>query len=208
MSERKDHWETVYRTKQPHEVSWTQEIPQTSLEAIRKLNLPKTARIIDVGGGDSKLVDFLIEEGFINITVLDISENALERAKVRLGEKAKMVNWIASDITLFNPETKYDLWHDRAVFHFLTTPEHIERYLETTRNWVIGYLLMATFSENGPEKCSGLQVSQYSSDKLASLFSEGFELQDFHTEDHITPFGTKQNFLFCSLRRIFSDKAC
>ena len=119
--DRKNHWETVYETKQPNEVSWTQEYPKTSIDFIHETHLDKTANIIDIGGGDSKLVDFLLEEGYENISVLDISANALERAKKRLGKNAGKVNWIVSDITEFKPETKYDIWHDRATFHFLTT---------------------------------------------------------------------------------------
>jgi len=131
--ERKNHWETVYKNKQPNEVSWTQENPKTSLDFIRETNLGKSARIIDIGGGDSKLVDFLLEEGYENISVLDISANALERAKKRLGKNAEKVNWIVSDITEFKPETTYDIWHDRATFHFLTTQEQIKKYSEITQ---------------------------------------------------------------------------
>ena len=126
---RREHWETVYETKNPSEVSWTQENPKTSLDLIHSFGLPKTAKIIDVGGGDSRLVDFLLEEGFENISVLDISAKALEKAKTRLGAKADKVNWIVSDITEFKPTTTYDLWHDRAAFHFLTSEEDISKYL-------------------------------------------------------------------------------
>lgn len=197
----KRHWETVYGTKTPDQVSWTQEVPKTSLDFISSLNLEKSASIIDIGGGDSKLVDFLLEDGFENITVLDISEKALERAKERLGSKADLVNWVVSDITAFEPNTSFDVWHDRATFHFLTTTEQIEKYMITARNSVTGYLTIGTFSENGPKKCSGLDIKQYSEETLTAELQNGFEKIRCVTEDHTTPFDTTQNFLFCSFRR-------
>jgi len=145
--ERKNHWETVYETKQPNEVSWTQENPKTSIDFIRETQLEKSAKIIDIGGGDSKLVDYLLEEGYENISVLDISANALERAKKRLGKNAEKVTWIVSDITEFKPEVTYDIWHDRATFHFLTTSEQIKKYAEITQKWINGFLIIGTFSE-------------------------------------------------------------
>ena len=198
---KKEHWETIYKTKKPNELSWTQEIPKTSLDFINSYNLPKSAAIIDIGGGDSKLVDFLLAEGFENITVLDISENALLRAKKRLGEKAHKVKWIESDITEFQPETVYDVWHDRATFHFLTTAVQIEKYLATATQATKGFLTIGTFSDNVPERCSGLDIKQYSEEELQKQLSRGFEKIRCITEDHTTPFGTKQNFLFCSFRR-------
>ena len=199
---RKNHWETVYETKQSNEVSWTQENPKTSIDFIRNTHLGKSARIIDIGGGDSKLVDFLLEEGFENITVLDISEKALERAKKRLGKNAEKVNWIASDITEFKPETTYDIWHDRATFHFLTTGEQIKKYVETTEKWVSGFLIIGTFSDQGPKKCSGLDIKQYSESELENQFSNCFKKLKCITEDHVTPFETKQNFTFCTFEKI------
>jgi len=199
---RKDHWEAVYDTKQPNEVSWTQEKPFTSLDFIRKSNLGKSAKIIDVGGGDSKLVDFLLEEGYENITVLDISSKALERAKKRLGNNAGKVNWIVSDITEFKPVISYDIWHDRATFHFLTTSEQIKAYGEITKNWVNKILIIGTFSENGPLKCSGLEIKQYSEKEMENNFSESFKKLECITEDHLTPFETKQNFIFCTFEKI------
>nr|WP_315130533.1 class I SAM-dependent methyltransferase [uncultured Flavobacterium sp.] len=201
-TERKKHWETVYETKSPNEVSWTQEIPKTSLDFIKSLGLSKTAKIIDIGGGDSKLVDFLIEEGFENISVLDISKKALEKAKIRLGDKAQKVNWIISDITEFAPNTTYDVWHDRATFHFLTTPEQISKYIETARKSITGYLIIGTFSENGPKKCSGLDIKQYNEITLTDELKTGFEKISCVTEDHKTPFETTQNFLFCSFKKV------
>lgn len=194
---KKNHWEIVYENKQPHEVSWTQEYPKTSLDFIRETNVSKSAKIIDIGGGDSKLVDFLLEEGFENITVLDISSKALERAKQRLGKKAEKVNWIVSDITEFLPNDTYDIWHDRAAFHFLTTAEQIETYLRITNNWVSKFLILGTFSENGPLKCSGLEIKQYSAMELENQFSNNFKKLKCINEDHLTPFETNQNFTFC-----------
>ena len=199
--ERKDHWENIYRDKSPEEVSWTQEIPKTSLDFIHSLELDKSAEIIDVGGGDSKLVDFLLEEGYTNITVLDISANALDKAKRRLGEKSKQVSWVVSDITQFKPQTTYDVWHDRATFHFLTNKEERQNYIDKATTYCSGFLSIGTFSENGPEKCSGLIIQQYNAPKLASLFKNGFDkIKCVHT-DHITPFNSKQNFLFCSFKK-------
>lgn len=198
--QRKQHWETVYETKNPNEVSWTQEIPKTSLAFIHSFDLDKSAKIIDIGGGDSKLVDHLLDQGFENITVLDISEKALEKAKIRLGEKAKKVTWIVSDILDFEPTENYHVWHDRAAFHFLTTENEIEKYKSIVKNSVDGFLIIGTFSQNGPLKCSGLEISQYSEEKLTSTFEDNFDKINSVLEDHQTPFGTTQNFLFCSFK--------
>ncbi len=137
MISRKEHWEKVYQTKQPHEVSWTQELPKTSLDFVHSFHLPKSASIIDIGGGDSKLVDCLLEEGYAHISVLDISEKAIEKAKLRLGEKANKVNWIVSDVTEFQPTESYDCWHDRATFHFLTGSDEVNSYLTTARKAIL-----------------------------------------------------------------------
>jgi cyclopropane fatty-acyl-phospholipid synthase-like methyltransferase len=201
MKSIKEHWEKVYSTKEPHEVSWTQELPKTSIEFFHSLNLEKNASIIDIGGGDSKLVDTLLMEGYTNITVLDISEKALEKAKKRLGENAKKVKWIVSDILEFKPSMHYQMWHDRATFHFLTTKEQINSYMEKVRNAVNTYLIIGTFSDKGPDKCSGLNVHQYTEEELQKTLSNGFEKIKCITEDHLTPFNTKQNFLFCSFKR-------
>lgn len=198
---RKEHWENVYHTKQPDQVSWTQEIPQTSLNFIRGFNLPKSASIIDIGGGDSKLVDHLLNEGYEDVTVLDISHAAIERAKLRLGDKADRVHWIISDITEFSPTRLYDIWHDRATFHFLTTPEQVERYLETAHRATLAFLTVGTFSTSGPEKCSGLEVCRYDQALIEAQFKDRFERIECITDDHITPFGTTQNFLFCSFKK-------
>lgn len=204
--DRKEHWETVYKTKSPNQVSWTQEIPKTSLEFIRSFKLDKTAKIIDIGGGDGKLVDYLLDEGFENITILDISAKSIEKAKNRLGPKANKVNWVVSDILEFEPQTVYDVWHDRATFHFLTTQGEITKYIGIARKSVNGFLTIGTFSKNGPEKCSGLKIRQYDEQLLTTELENGFKKTKCVTEDHITPFDTKQNFLFCSFKRQFTDE--
>lgn len=199
----KDHWEKIFRTRRPDEVSWTQESPTVSLEYIHKFGIPKDARIIDVGGGDSKLVDVLLREGFTQLTVLDISEAALDRAKARLGEDATKVTWIVSDVLDFNPTVKYDVWHDRAAFHFQTDPEKIERYLDIVKRAVDGMVIVGTFSTDGPLKCSGLDVKQYDEYGMKAAFeSHAFQNIECKREDHITPAGVVQNFLFCSFRKM------
>ena len=196
-----DHWENVYDKKGPDEVSWTQEQPHTSLRFIHSFGADKSARIIDVGGGDSRLVDFLLEEGYTDITVLDISAKALEKAKRRLGAKAGLVKWIVSDITGFETSETYDIWHDRATFHFLTTPAQINRYITLAAAKVSGFMVIGTFSDNGPEKCSGLPITQYSEAALTARLETYFDKLSCITEDHITPFGTSQNFLFCGFKK-------
>ena len=201
MSEdKKKHWENVYQTKTPEQVSWTQSIPKTSLELILATNNYKTKSIIDIGGGDSNLVDFLLDNGCEDVTVLDISAEALERAKSRLGENAMRVKWIVSDINDFVPEQSYDIWHDRAAFHFLTEQEQIERYVSTARSYVNGELIIGTFSEDGPKKCSGLHITQYSESKMEETF-KGFQKISCKAEEHITPFETTQHFIFCRFKK-------
>jgi ubiquinone/menaquinone biosynthesis C-methylase UbiE len=204
MDQEKNHWENIYRTKQPQEVSWTQEIPATSLAFIHGFQLPKTARIIDIGGGDSRLVDFLLDEGFEDITVLDISGEALEKARQRLGSRADRVKWVEQDVTEYEPATVFDCWHDRAAFHFLTTEEQITTYLSVARHSVKanGYTIIGTFSDQGPDRCSGLPIKQYSEDSLNRQLKQGFQKIKCITEDHTTPFHTTQNFLFCSFKRL------
>jgi len=194
-----EHWEKIYQTKLPHEVSWTQEKPVVSLDFIHQFNLAKSASIIDVGGGDSTLVDFLLAEGFTNISVLDISESSILRAKNRLGINANKVKWIVSDILDFEPSEKYDIWHDRAAFHFQTDPNKIEKYLNIVKNAVDGMVIIGTFSVDGPIKCSGLEISQYDEAGMKSKFEKAdFKNLECKREDHITPTGAIQNFVFCS----------
>ncbi|MFZ4680648.1 MAG: class I SAM-dependent methyltransferase [Flavobacterium sp.] len=201
--ERKLHWENVFSTKQEKEVSWYQESPKTSLYFVTKLNIPKDAKIIDIGCGDSHLIDHLLEMGYTNLYLLDISENAINRVKKRLGEKASQVTFIVSDILEYKPEIKFDFWHDRASFHFLTEKIQIAKYAELVASVVIknGNFVLGTFSENGPKKCSGLEITQYDELKLKALFEKDFDLLESFTLDHRTPFDTVQNFIFCSFKK-------
>lgn len=199
----KEHWENVFTTKTPNEVSWTQEYPKTAIDYIESLQLPKTANIIDIGGGDSTLVDALLDKGFVNIWVLDIAATALEKTKIRLGKRANLVHWIVSDITEFTPDIKFDFWYDRAVFHFLADNENINKYISVVENAIPpnAHFLLGTFSENGPLKCSGLEIKQYSEKSMKDTFHKNFEAIKCFTEDHITPFNTTQNFQFCGFRK-------
>ena len=198
----KQHWETIYSTKQPHEVSWTEEIPSVSLAFIHHANPAKNARIIDVGGGDSKLVDYLLAEGFQNISVLDISEAAIERAKKRLGSKANQVTWIVSDVLNFTPPMAYDLWHDRAAFHFQIDADQIKKYINLVEKFVKGTLIVGTFSTDGPMKCSGLTIQQYDEGGMKAKFEAAkFKNIECKREDHVTPMGNQQNFVFCSFAK-------
>ncbi len=199
---KKQHWETIYKTKQPYEVSWTQTVPQTSLALIMELNLPLNAKIIDVGGGDSLLVDNLLALGYTDVTVLDISEIALERAKERLGKLAEKVQWIATDVINFEPKIPYDIWHDRAVFHFSTDETEIGKYIDTIQKGLshTGMLIIGTFSEEGPAKCSGIEIKQYSEQTLTKRLQQYFRKVKCIYVDHITPFKTVQNFIFCSFK--------
>ena len=203
MEYTKEHWENVFTTKQETEVSWFQPYPKTSIEFVKLFNLPFDANIIDIGGGDSHFVDALLEEGYQNIWVLDISENALSRAKKRLGEKANKVNWVVSDIIDFIPNITFDFWHDRAAFHFLTTEENINKYVGIAEKGIKtnGILVLGTFSETGPTKCSGLEIKQYSETSMSSRFELSFDRVKCITEEHQTPFNTTQNFLFCSFKK-------
>lgn len=203
MNTSKDHWEKIYNTKEEKDFSWFQPYPKTSIEFIELFNLPKNARIIDIGGGDSHLVDALIELGYTNIYVLDISAKAIERARQRLGEHAKLVNWIVSDVTEFESEVQFDFWHDRAAFHFLTSEDQIRKYLAIVRKSLMpnGYLVLGTFSEKGPGKCSGLEIKQYSETSMSALFEKDFKRIKCIEENHSTPFNTLQNFVFCSFQK-------
>mgnify|MGYP002525901094 CR=1 FL=1 len=198
----KEHWENIYSTKAMTEVSWFQEVPETSLELIKRVAKNKDASIIDIGGGDGFLVDELIQLGYNNITVLDISENAINRAKARIGKLAEKVKWIVSDITEFVPTEKYDVWHDRAVFHFITQGEDINSYKELVGSAISGYFILATFSDEGPNKCSGLEICKYSELDLQKQFEEAFNVVDSFKENHNTPFGTTQNFTFSVFQKI------
>ncbi|MFT6477441.1 MAG: ubiquinone/menaquinone biosynthesis C-methylase UbiE [Spirosomataceae bacterium] len=202
--DRTEHWEHIYQTKTLTEVSWFQPKPETSLAFFKQFNVPTNAKIIDIGGGDSFLVDHLLDLGYKDISVLDISTNAIERAKERLGNQAKEVKWIVADAAKFKPVEKYDFWHDRAAFHFLTNENDIETYVETARNSIApaGVLVIGTFSEQGPTKCSGIEIKQYSENSMTTRLQSFFEKIKCITVDHKTPFDTIQNFIFCSFKKI------
>lgn len=202
--DRKNHWENIYKTKELKDVSWFEPTPETSLGFFKQFNVPKSAKIIDIGGGDSFLVDHLLALEYSDITVLDISESALERAKTRLGNDALKVKWIVADAATFKPTEKYDFWHDRAAFHFLTQEHEIVNYLNTVQQSILptGVLVIGTFSESGPKKCSGIEIKQYSEVSMTEKLNRFFEKIKCITVDHKTPFETIQNFVFCSFRKI------
>ncbi len=201
--DRKKHWENIYQTKELKDVSWFQPKPETSLNFFRQFAIPTSAKVIDVGGGDSLLADHLLALGYEDITVLDISEAAVERAKQRLSEKADKVKWLVADVSDFNPTMKYDFWHDRAAFHFLTDQDEINNYVKTAHENINpgGIMVIGTFSELGPKKCSGIDIRQYTAESLSEVFQHGFEKLSCITADHMTPFDTVQNFVFCSFRK-------
>jgi len=201
--DRKKHWEAIYKTKELKDVSWFQPVPATSLEFFKQYNVPTTAKVIDIGGGDSLLVDYLLDLGYQDITVLDISEIALDRAKQRLGDRAENVKWIVDDASSFKPTEKYDFWHDRAAFHFLTQEQEIENYLDTVQKSINpnGILVIGTFSEQGPKKCSGIEIKQYSDIEMTDRLKRYFEKIKCIHVDHTTPFDTIQKFVFCSFRK-------
>lgn len=198
-----DFWNNVYKNKNENEVSWFQENPSTSLNLIKELNLTPSSSIIDIGGGESRLIDKLLELNFQNFTLLDISATSLEKVQIRLKEFPSGVKFIASDIIEFSPSQKYDLWHDRAAFHFLTQQEDIKKYIEIISAAVRpgGYAIISTFSKTGPDKCSGLPITKYSHEELIKLFSENFESICYFYETHETPWSSKQDFVFCKFVR-------
>ena len=203
MTDRSAHWEGVYATKGETEVSWFQESPATSLELIRQAHPDHEAAIIDIGGGASRLVDGLLREGYRSIAVLDLSAHALEATKKRIGPTAANVDWIVADVTTWQPMRSYDVWHDRAAFHFLTEPRDREAYVERLRSAVHpgGQVIIGTFAPDGPEKCSGLPVQRHDSATLAAELGASFELLDTRTETHHTPWNSTQAFQFSRFRR-------
>jgi len=200
----KSHWENLYAQKSEQEYSWYQPVPLASLAFVESFRLPKEAKIIDIGGGDSRLVDALLASGYTDVTVLDISAVAIEKARQRLGSLSEKVKWIVCDINEFEPEPgAYNLWHDRAAFHFLTTEPLVRRYAETVQRAVRpgGYFVLGTFSPDGPKKCSGLDIRQYSRAAMQAVFAPWFRRIKCREVAHVTPFQTTQHFLFCGFRR-------
>ncbi len=200
MNEQQEHWEKVYKTKAPDAVSWFQEHATRSLEIIRSISAASNAQIIDVGGGASTLVDDLLIGGFKHVSVLDLSTSALEVARKRLGALDQNVTWITGDIrTVDLPAQTYDIWHDRAVFHFLTDPADRMAYVRQVVKAVKpgGHVIVATFAPDGPEQCSGLPVVRYDPDQLHGEFGAAFELLEHASEEHKTPWGSVQHFVYC-----------
>ena len=198
--DKQSYWEKIYQTKKPDAVSWYCPHLEKSRELIRRSAISLSAAIIDVGGGASTLVDDLLKEGFHDITVLDISAAAIETTKKRLGKQANQVTWVTADITETDlPKNRYDVWHDRAVFHFLTEPQQRTAYIRQVLLAVKpgGHVIIATFGPEGPLKCSGLNVMRYDADALHDAFGAGFQLEDSATLLHATPFGTTQQFVYC-----------
>lgn len=202
--DRKEHWEKVHGARPADEVSWYQERPVLSLELIEKAGLSREESVIDIGGGASRLVDYLLDWGYRDLTVLDLSSRALKRSRKRLGRRANEVCWIESDITRFEPSRKYDLWHDRAAFHFLTHSDDRQRYREVLLRSLAhgGHLILATFAPGGPQKCSGLDIVQYDAVKLQKELGPEFILKEQQQERHRTPAGREQLFGFYRFQRV------
>ena len=200
---RRQHWDQVYADKSPEEVSWHQVRPEPSLEAMRRFGLGKDASVIDVGGGASTFVDHLVRGGFADVTVLDLAETALDASRARLGRAGAAVQWEVGDITVWTPSRTYDLWHDRAVFHFLTDLDQRRSYRNVLDRSLRsgGLAVIATFAPDGPEKCSGLPVRRYDASDLAAELQPGFELLESWREVHVTPWGAEQPFTWCVFRK-------
>ncbi|WP_298426986.1 class I SAM-dependent methyltransferase [Rhodoblastus sp.] len=203
QNDREAHWQSVYSTKSETELSWFQESPAVSLELLRLAGAQARSAIVDIGGGDSRLVDHLLSEGFQDLTVLDLSASALDRTKQRLGGLADRVCWVASDVTKWSPPKTYDIWHDRAAFHFLVDPADQQAYVERLRTALAvgGVAIIGTFAPDGPEKCSGLVVARHDARSLARVLGPGFELIVERRHEHHTPWGATQIFQFSVFRR-------
>ena len=201
--DRQAHWDNVYRTKREDEVSWFQASPTVSLDLIHASGIGRNAAIIDIGGGASRLVDALLDEGFTDVTVLDLSEESLATTKARLGVRASSVTWIVADVTTWQPPRTYDLWHDRAALHFLTAPEDRAAYAERVLRAVrpAGHVIIGTFAPDGPERCSGLPVVRHDAESIGKVLGPSFELIESRRHDHQTPMGGSQKFQFSRFRR-------
>jgi trans-aconitate methyltransferase len=201
MNDRREHWERLWRNKAPEQVSWYQRDPAISLELIAAAGIAKDAGILDVGGGASLLVDRLLDLGHSNLAVLDVSAAALEACRARLGPRAAAVEWHLADVTGFEPRRNYALWHDRAVFHFLTGAEDRRRYVAVLRKALKpgGAVVIATFAPDGPSRCSGLEVMRYDEKSLGAEFGADFELREVRRETHKTPLDADQCFNYCRL---------
>jgi 2-polyprenyl-3-methyl-5-hydroxy-6-metoxy-1,4-benzoquinol methylase len=202
--ERQRHWQNVYHTKSEQSVSWFQERPDISLDLIHATKVAKTASILDVGGGASRLVDALVAEGFNALSVLDVSEKALATSKTRLGAKGTQIQWIAADVTQWKPTQTFDVWHDRAALHFLIEEKDCAAYVDRVLNAVRigGHVIIGTFALDGPERCSGLPVIRYDAVTLGELLGSSFALLESRRDDHQTPSGAIQQFQFSRFKRI------
>jgi SAM-dependent methyltransferase len=200
---RQAHWENVYATKGENEVSWFQQSPAPSVDLIVQAGAVRNSAIIDIGGGASRLVDHLVEQGFEDVTVLDLSDAALKAAKARLVARADRVHWLVADATIWEPAKRYDIWHDRAAFHFLTDEKDRASYIaRLTRGLNAGgHAIIATFALDGPEKCSGLPVARYDSASLGRTLGTGFKLVHTQRHEHATPWESRQIFQFSVFRR-------
>ena len=200
---RKQHWERVYKKNKPDELGWYQDYPEMSLKLITATRVGLDGNIIDVGGGTSKLAGILLDKGYMRLTVLDISGSSIERAKVNLGEKSKQIVWIEADVTKFNFTECFDIWHDRAVFHFLTDANDRRRYVDSLNQGLIpgGHLIISTFGLKGPPKCSGLNVVRYSAETLQKEFGDNFVMIEAFAETHDTPSKVQQNFVYCRFNK-------
>lgn len=203
IMENKLHWENIYQTKKIDGVSWYQETPSESIELIKKFSTTNSDMIIDIGCGKGFLADNLLKLNYENITLVDISKNALKEVKERVNNKS--LNFIETDVLNLKSEQTFDIWHDRAVFHFITEKEGIEKYISLCNEYISkeGKLIIGTFAEDGPLKCSGLEIKRYSVKNLETLFSENFELVEGFKMSHKTPFDTQQKFTFCVFRKIY-----
>lgn len=201
--ERQAHWQNVYQTKDEREVSWFQENPAISLDLIRATGIGADASIIDIGGGASRLTDALVADGFRSVTVLDLSEKALATSRERLGARAGGVSWIVADVTKWQPTRIFDVWHDRAAFHFLTDPDDRTAYAERVRKAVRpgGHVIIGTFALDGPERCSGLAVARHDAASLGAILGQSFKLVESRRHDHRTPGGAMQRFQFSRFQR-------
>ncbi|MDP6343438.1 MAG: class I SAM-dependent methyltransferase [Alphaproteobacteria bacterium] len=195
---RAEHWQGIYDAREEHEVGWFQETPARALKLIEAAGLPSDAAIIDVGGGASRLVDNLLDRGFTDLTVLDFTDAGIEKARQRLGDRQGLVTWLIADVTTWRPERPYDLWHDRAVIHFLTEAADRAAYLSTLRAAVPpgGQVIISSFAEDGPEMCSGLPVVRYGVEAMAAAFAGLLTLQESERETHHMPSGTAQNWRY------------
>ncbi len=204
LIDKRSYWDQAYQKKTTDQTGWFQEIPQVSLDLIKSAGLAKSAKIIDIGGGDSLLIDHLLNLGFENITVVDISKVAIKRAKKRLGKIGSKVKWILTDVLDYKSSEKYDLWHDRACLHFLTSDQDVARYYNLVQD-LMGYkgtVILGAFSKSGPASCSGLPIKQYNKEELNKFDSKDFEILETLEIDHLTPSNARQNYVFCRFKKI------